>query len=227
LINSINDRELEVEVEFEVSGKDVRIFRSIKPNNFQIFVQNKLVTQDAALKDYQQYLEQHVLKLNYRSFTQVVILGSSTFVPFMQLSARDRREVVEDILDIRIFTLMNSILKIKSKTLQENIQQNDNQIQIIIEKIRLQEKYIQNILDNKENLIEENYQKIIDNKKLIVRKEEIKIECLQRLSKLREALENKKETVSKITKLQRTYAALENKYNDENRTLTFFDNNKI
>ena len=161
LINSVNERNLEVEVEFEIAGKHIKVCRAIKPNNFEIYVEDKLITQDAALRDYQQYLEQQILKLNYRSFTQVVILGSSTFVPFMQLSAKDRREVVEDILDIRIFTLMNSILKIKSKTLQESIQQNENQIQLTEEKIRLQEKYIQNVLDNKENLIEEKHQKML------------------------------------------------------------------
>jgi len=83
LINSVNERELEVEVEFEVAGKHIKVCRAIKPNNFEIYVQGKLLTQDAAVKDYQQYLEQQILKLNYRSFTQVVILGSSTFVPFM------------------------------------------------------------------------------------------------------------------------------------------------
>src|SRR6056300_626534 len=227
LINSVNERNLEVEVEFEIAGKDIKVFRSIKPNNFEIYVQDKLITQDAALRDYQQYLEQQILKLNYRSFTQVVILGSSTFVPFMQLSAKDRREVVEDILDIRIFTLMNSILKIKSKTLQESIQQNENQIQLTEEKIRLQEKYIQNVLDNKENLIDEKHQKILINKKLIVEKEEKKQTVLQRFSALRETLENKKTTLSRITKLQTTFAALENKYKDENKTLAFFDDNTV
>jgi DNA repair exonuclease SbcCD ATPase subunit len=227
LINSVNERELEVEVEFEVAGKHIKVCRAIKPNNFEIYVQGKLLTQDAAVKDYQQYLEQQILKLNYRSFTQVVILGSSTFVPFMQLSARDRREVVEDILDIRIFTLMNSILKIKTKTLLENIQQNENQIHLTTEKIRLQEKYIQNVLDNKENLIEEKQQKILINKKLIVDKEEQKKSLLQKLESLREALESKKTTISRITKLRMTFAALDNKYKDENRTLAFFDDNTV
>ena len=227
LLNSVNERSLEVEIEFNVAGKNIKVSRGIKPNKFEIYVQGKLITQDAALKDYQQYLEQQILKLNYRSFTQVVILGSSTFVPFMQLSARDRREVVEEILDIRIFTLMNSILKIKTKSLNENIQQNDNLIVLTEEKIKLQKKYIQSVQDNKEIIIAEKESKILVNKKLIVDKEEDKTTLLRRLDELREALEGKNTTVSRITKLQKTYAALENKCRDEGKTLDFFNNNKI
>ena len=227
LINSVNQREMEVEVEFTVAGKEVKVCRGVKPNKFEIFVNNKLVTQDAALKDYQQFLEQQILKLNYRSFTQVVILGSSTFVPFMQLSARDRREVVEDILDIRIFTLMNAILKIKSKSLQEDIQQNENQIQLTKEKISLQKKYIQNVLENKETIIEEKQEKINYNKTLIENKLENKETLSRKVYELREALENKKDATKKLNKLRKTHAALENKWREENRILSFFDDNEV
>jgi DNA repair exonuclease SbcCD ATPase subunit len=227
LINSVNQRELEVEVEFAVSGKHVKVCRGIKPNKFEIYVQNKLVTQDAALKDYQQFLEQQILKLNYRSFTQVVILGSSTFVPFMQLSARDRREVVEDILDIRIFTLMNAILKGKNKSLLDNIQENEYQIQLAEEKIQMQKKYIKSVLENKENIIDERQQKIQDNKEIIQNKAESKKTLLRKLEELREALESKKEATKKLTKLRKTHAALENKWREENKILAFFDDNKV
>ena len=94
LVNSINTRETEVEIEFNVGTREYKIMRGIKPNKFEIYCNNKMVNQDANARDYQKYLEQNILKLNYRSFTQVVILGSSTFIPFMQLKARHRREVV-------------------------------------------------------------------------------------------------------------------------------------
>ena len=113
LVNSINEKGLKVEVCFSIGPDDYRVFRGIKPNTFEIYKNNKLVDQDAATKDTQKYLEQSVLKLNYKSFTQVVILGSSTFVPFMQLPAAHRREVIEDLLDIGIFSSMNSMLKDK------------------------------------------------------------------------------------------------------------------
>ena len=103
LLNSVNGSAALVEVEFRIGTKKVKVVRGIKPNIFEIHVNGKLYNQDANSRDYQKYLEQQILKLNYRSFTQVVILGSSTFIPFMQLKARHRREVVEEILDIQIF----------------------------------------------------------------------------------------------------------------------------
>ena len=99
LLNSVNASNCLVEVEFKVGGKDIKVIRGIKPNTFEIYINGKMYNQDANVRDYQKYLEQQILKLNYRSFTQVVILGSSTFVPFMQLRARHRREVVEELLD--------------------------------------------------------------------------------------------------------------------------------
>ena len=111
LTNTVNGSSCEVEVEFKVGSKKIKVVRGIKPNIFEIYVNDKMYNQDANVRDYQKYLEQQILKLNYRSFTQVVILGSSTFVPFMQLKSRYRREVVEEILDIQIFSLMNMLLK--------------------------------------------------------------------------------------------------------------------
>ena len=112
LLNSINDSNCVVEIDFKIGTKSFKVIRGIKPNIFEIYINGKMYNQDANARDYQKYLEQQILKLNYRSFTQVVILGSSTFVPFMQLRARHRREVVEEILDIQIFSLMNMLLKL-------------------------------------------------------------------------------------------------------------------
>ena len=116
LVNSINEKELKVEVCFSIGRDEYRVFRGIKPNVFELYKNNKLVDQDAAAKDTQKYLEQSILKLNFKSFTQVVILGSSTFVPFMQLSAPHRREVIEDLLDINVFSNMNQLLKDRIRT---------------------------------------------------------------------------------------------------------------
>ena len=121
LVNSVNGGSSMVEVEFIVGGKEVKVCRGIKPNKFEVWVSGQMINQDANARDYQKYLEQQIMGLNYRSFTQVVILGSSTFVPFMQLSTKARREVVEDILDIKIFSLMNFLLKNKNKELAEDI----------------------------------------------------------------------------------------------------------
>ena len=115
LVNSINNGNCVVEVEFEIGPKKIKVIRGIKPNIFEIYINGKMYNQDANIRDYQRYLEQQILKLNYQSFTQVVILGASTFIPFMQLSARHRREVVEEILDIQIFSIMNILVRQKIK----------------------------------------------------------------------------------------------------------------
>ena len=125
LINSVNNSGTLVEVEFEIGTKKFMVRRGIKPNIFEIYVDGKMYNQDANSRDYQKHLEQQILKLNYRSFTQVVILGSSTFIPFMQLRASYRREVVEEILDIQIFSLMNMLLKQQLKTLSQDIREMD------------------------------------------------------------------------------------------------------
>ena len=122
LLNSINLRDAVVEIEFETQNKYIKIVRGMKPNLFEIYVDDIMINQNANAKDYQKHLETQILKFNYRSFTQVVILGSSTFVPFMQLNTKNRREVVEDILDIKIFSLMNLVLKTKYREVSTNAQ---------------------------------------------------------------------------------------------------------
>ena len=116
LVNSINEKGTKVELTFTIGRDEYRVFRGIKPTTFEVYRNNKSLDQDAATKDMQKYLEQSILKLNFKSFTQVVILGSSTFVPFMQLSAPHRREVIEDLLDINIFSNMNALLKDRVRT---------------------------------------------------------------------------------------------------------------
>ena len=119
LPNSINEKDCRVEVEFSVNNTNWKIVRGIKPNVFEIERDGNILNQDAAALDQQKWLEQNVLKMNYKSFTQIVILGSSTFVPFMQLSAANRRDVIEDLLDIRIFSSMNSVIKEKIRLVKE------------------------------------------------------------------------------------------------------------
>ena len=155
LVNSINNGSSIVEVDFKIGTKTFKVIRGIKPNIFEIYINGKMYNQDANMRDYQKYLEQQILKLNYRSFTQVVILGSSTFIPFMQLKARQRREVVEDILDIQIFSLMNMLLKQKLKTIQEHQRDATYNIDLTSEKINLQNKYIEDVKKNKKKLISE------------------------------------------------------------------------
>ncbi len=142
LVNSINEKECEVEVEFKIGTIKYKVIRGIKPNVFEIYRNGNLLDQEAAQKDTQKYLEHQVLKLNYKSFTQVVILGSSTFVPFMQLNAPVRREVIEDILDIQIFSRMNSILKDKVKDARDTIKDCEHELQLAEKSVTLQQKTV-------------------------------------------------------------------------------------
>ena len=167
LINSINNSGTVVELEFIVQKNKFKIIRGIKPTIFEIYCNGRMMNQDANALDTQKMLEQQILKLNYRSFTQVVILGSSTFVPFMQLRTKDRREVVEDILDIKIFSLMNFLLKHKVKEVSDELKSVEYEFNITKEKINLQEKYIEDIKKNKDNIIKEKANQVLENEKLI------------------------------------------------------------
>ena len=170
LVNSVNNVNCIVEVEFEIGTKKIKVVRGIKPNIFEIYINGKMYNQDANQRDYQKYLEQQILKLNWRSFTQVVILGSSTFVPFMQLKARHRREVVEEILDIQIFSLMNMLLKQKLKGISEDTRNAEYQYDLTEEKISLQEKYIDEVKQNKDKIIEEKNVLIAGNEEEVFKK---------------------------------------------------------
>ncbi len=153
LVNSINERDMIVEIEFQIGRKEFLIRRGLLPRLFEIFIDGQLLNQDSKSRDYQKYLESSILKLNYKSFTQVVILGSSTFVPFMQLTALDRRAIIEDLLDIQIFSTMNVLLKQRILELKDDMQAVEYKIELAKEKISLQQTYILKIkAKSKENI---------------------------------------------------------------------------
>jgi len=145
LVNSINKKSTIVEVQFSVLGSDFKIKRGIKPNLFEIWRGETMLNQDSHAKEYQKILEQNILKLNHKSFHQIVVLGSSSFIPFMQLSAQHRRDVIEDLLDINVFSKMNGILKEKTSSLKEQIKDADHKTEVNKTKIDAQKKYIRDI----------------------------------------------------------------------------------
>ena len=142
LVNAVNERDLLVEIEFSIGSRDYMIRRGFKPTIFEIYLNGNMLSQEAAINEQQKHLEQSILRLNYKSFTQVVILGSSSFVPFMQLNPPNRREVIEDLLDIRIFSTMNSILKERFKTVKENIRDCEYNYELAKQKVELQQRFI-------------------------------------------------------------------------------------
>ena len=154
IINTINGKGCIVEVEFSIGQHDFKIIRGIKPNKFEIWQNGNMINQASAARDYQKFLEQNILKLNHKSFHQIVVLGSSSFIPFMQLSSHNRREVIEDLLDIQVFSKMNQILKEKNGVLREEINDTNYQLDLAKEKIGLQKKYIRDITELNEEQIE-------------------------------------------------------------------------
>ena len=225
LVNSVNGNGTIVEVEFNVNNKDVKVVRGIKPNKFEVWIGDTMINQDANARDYQKHLEQQILGLNYRSFTQVVILGSSTFVPFMQLSTKARREVVEDILDIKIFSLMNFLLKNKNKSLLEDIRDVEYNYDLTKEKVNLQEKFIEEVVNNKSALVAENQQKLWDNKSTIdYRRDDVKALEIENENLSFDAEERVK-VEQKLKKLTQTEAALQNRKSEHDRQIQFFQNN--
>ncbi len=165
LVNSINEKGTKVELTFTIGRDEYRVFRGIKPTTFEVYRNNKPLDQDAATKDMQKYLEQSILKLNYKSFTQVVILGSSTFVPFMQLKAPHRREVIEDLLDINIFSQMNQLLKDRVRSASQKDKDCTHLVTLAEEKVSSQEKLIDSLKEVNSELKEEQLRKL--NKKQI------------------------------------------------------------
>ena len=171
LVNSINEKGTKVEVCFSIGKDEYRVFRGIKPNTFEVYKNNKMVDQDAAAKDTQKYLEQSVLKLNYKSFTQVVILGSSTFVPFMQLGASVRREVIEDLLDIQIFSQMNMLLKDRIRTEQIRSKDCNHLLSIAEERVQSQQKLIDSLKEVNATRQKEKENKLKSNIEIVNTKE--------------------------------------------------------
>ena len=217
LINSVNEKDCVVEVEFSIGNTNWKVIRGIKPNIFEIHKDGSILNQSAAALDQQKWLEQNVLKMNYKSFTQIVILGSSTFVPFMQLTATNRREVIEDLLDIRIFSSMNNLIKDKIRGLREEIKVLDLKKESLNDKVRMQKNFIEELeLRGKENiksketkiqniLVEEN--DLMNNNSIIeedVFKLNKEVECvtgatskLRKLGNLKGKISNKVSTITK------------------------------
>jgi DNA repair exonuclease SbcCD ATPase subunit len=153
LINSINNKNCEVEVTFTIGKHKFKVARGIKPGKFEIWQNGNMINQSSTVKDYQKFLEQNILKLNHKSFHQIVVLGSSSFIPFMQLPAQHRRDIIEDLLDIQIFSKMNQILREKDTKLKEEINSITYEYDLNKEKIGLQKKYIRDITELNEDQI--------------------------------------------------------------------------
>ena len=162
LVNSINGKNCEVEVEFSIGQREYKIIRGIRPGKFEIYVDGTMINQSSHAKEYQKILEQNILKLNHKSFHQIVVLGSSSFIPFMQLPSHHRRDVIEDLLDINVFSKMNQILKEKQSILKDNLKDVNYDLELAKDKIDLQQNYIKEVEGLSTKEIETKEQEISD-----------------------------------------------------------------
>ena len=223
LVNTVNAMETVVEIEFSIASRRYKVVRGIKPNKFEIWQNDKMLNQEANSRDYQKILEQQILKLNYRSFTQVVILGSSTFVPFMQLKAKFRREVVEDLLDIKIFSMMNMILKQRLKDLVIELQEVEYNYKLSGEKITMQKNYIENIKNNAGIIIKEKQKSYEDNSKKLDEKVNNKKTLEETQKTLFESVEDQINIESKDVKLKDLRSTLIEKQKEKDKMIAFFE----
>ena len=198
LVNSINQKNCLVEVEFTIAKNRYKVVRGFKPNYFVIYQNDEMINQDAAVKDYQKVLEQQILKLNYKTFTQVVILGSASFVPFMQLSPLQRRDVIEDILDIRIFTTMNSLLKDRSSATKDAISRVESELSNAKTKVDSQQTLIETISKAKTDNIAQLQSKIESNKNTIKETQSSVDALLLEIQSLTESISSKSEIENDI-----------------------------
>jgi DNA repair exonuclease SbcCD ATPase subunit len=225
LVNSINSSNTVVEIEFSIGKKQYKIIRGIKPNIFEIYCDSILVNQDAKVKDYQEHLEKFILKLNYKSFTQVVILGSASFVPFMQLSPADRRSIIEDLLDIQIFSSMNTIVKNRITSIKDEQKTVEYDTKLINEKITLQKQNIEEYKKNHLVEIEKKTKEITDNDAYLdkVTKD---IALIQKHNQqLTDKIADKSTVSTRNTKLLTLQSKFEDSVKKLNKEISFYENN--
>ncbi len=225
LVNSINEKDCVVEVEFSIASKRYKIIRGIKPNIFEIYVDGELLNQDAKSKDYQEQLEKLILKMNYKSFTQIVILGSTNFTPFMQLSAADRRAVIEDLLDIQIFSSMNVIVKNKLHALKDNASQLKIQIDNTRDKIELHKKHLDELKKNTKEIVDAKKQEVTENTASL---SELETEATTKETEIDNLLlkvEDEDTTTKKFNKLNQLEAKIEGNIQKLEKDIEFYSVN--
>ena len=224
LINSINQKDMKVEVKFSVEGSLYTVIRGLKRTTFEIWRDDVLINQDSHSKDHQKILEQNILKLNHKSFHQIVVLGSSSFVPFMQLPAHIRREVIEDLLDINVFSTMNSLLKQKSALLKESLSSNSHELQLVQTKIDAQKSHLCQIHKISESAKQEKLEKIAKEETELAR---LNTQVTEWEDNVLTELQSRQKTLdSKITELGKYVFQFDSKQQATNKEILFYEDNE-
>ena len=222
LINSVNEKGLIVEVEFDVGKSSYMVRRGIKPGVFEIYQNGNLVSQQASVRDYQDFLEKTVIKMNHKSFSQVVVLGSSTFVPFMQLTAAQRREVIEDLLDLQIFSTMNNLLKERLSQNKSDIREIEYQIDLIDEKIEMEKKHLNTMVTNHRKTIDDKQKQVADFEKKITEESSSLHDLEHEIRSLEDRISDKDETEDKKGKIFTAVQTLQKRVKKTAKEIEFF-----
>ena len=225
LVNSINNKNAVVELEFSLYKNKYKIVRGIKPNIFEVYKNNDLINQNADSKDYQEYLEKHILKIGYKSFCQVVVLGSATFLPFMQLPAAQRREIVETLLDLQIFTTMNSVLKDKVQKNKEDFIRTEEQKRNVEEKIIIIKKYIEKIEQESKESVENKEKEIEKIDEIIASKKEELKKVEKEYHELSQDISNDKKITNENTNLLLLREKINSKIDMVSEEIKFLETN--
>jgi len=227
LVNTVNCGDCRTELEFIIGKINWKIVRAIKPNVFEIYKNGILLDQSSAAADQQKWLEQNVLKMNYKSFTQIVVLGSSTFVPFMQLSAPGRRDVIEDILDIRIFSTMNTILKERVKVNKEQVYDVENAMSLLKDKVTVQRTLIDDLKKQSDSNVS-HWNESIESLKKDIKTSQNEVELdMREMDSLGVELEETEDPSDRMNKLREFTITFNGKMKDLKSEIKFFKDNKI
>ena len=225
IINSINNKDCLVELDFSIGNKNYMVRRGIKPNIFEISQDGSILNQDARVNDYQEMFEKFILRMNFKSFTQIVILGSSSFIPFMSLSANERRCVIEDLLDIQIFSKMNQIVKDNINNTKNLLNEYKIRVETIKEKIELHKRHINEKKKNNAEMISAKRDEIANSTNLIIKLESDGLDIQKKIDKLLSDISDYNSTKEKFNKLFSLETKIGTNLNNTRKEVTFFDEN--
>ena len=227
LLNSTNERDAKVEIEFDIGDVPYKVVRGIKPNIFEIYRHGKKTNEDCSANEQQKTLENQILKLNYKSFTQIVILGSASFIPFMQLSAPHRREVIEDLLDIKVFTMMSDILKVQIKESRDALRVLELKKESVADKIVMQKRFIKSIEDSGNDSIATKREEIQNCDQETVEYQRSVEELISKVNEKQKEVEEYTTATDTLKKLSKFKVKLQTKKQNSNQELNFFTENTV
>ena len=224
LINSITKKDMTVEIEFNIGSNSYKVVRGVKPTVFEVYCNNTLLNQSAEMRDYQEILEKQILRINYKSFCQVVILGSASFVPFMQLPTGQRRGIIEDLLDLQVFTTMNTLLKEKIQTNNDDILQNSNDQKLVKEKIKMLKGHLQDLQNRNEEFVKRKQEQLTSIEQSILESQNQQTKFIKEAGAFSYAIDEKTKLFNKLNQYELLLIQMRGKIEYISKEINFFNN---